>query len=732
MLEALEDRTLPSTVTWTGAAGNYDWDTAGNWSTSALPGASDDVAINQTGITITHSAAVADAVNSLNSQANISISGGSLALAGTSTITAGLTISGGTLTGAGNVTVDGMLDWTDGTLAGTGSLTALGGMVINTGSSLQSLDGLTLNNGTAAQPGSATVNVTGNGSLPVRDGAVFDNPAGATLTLNVPAGEYGGLYWDGMGPAPGFTNDGAVVQGNGGGRGQLLLPLVNHGSITAQTGTLELGIIYGSVTGPAVVSTGSIVGQPGTLLNFYYDGFNAAAGSSIQVDRVDFGSFAQVAGSYSAAGTTEIDGGASFTGTVSSLGNLLINGGTTDLSAATLPSAPLPSLSVSTANALLLGSHNLSVSGLVTWSNGALYGSGSLTALGGMVINTGSTLQVLDGLTLNNGTAAQPGTATVNVGGPLPIRDGAVFDNPSGATLTLNVPSNVGYGGFYWDGTGAAPSLVNDGAIVLGSGGGRGQLLVPLVNHGSITAQTGTLELGIIYGSVTGPAVVSTGSIVGQPGTLLNFYYDGFNAAAGSSIQVDRVDFGSFAQVAGSYQANLTTIEGAATFSGTVIEQIANPTQYGQIIDTSSLTLAGSLQIALVNGFVPRPGSQFTIIDDQTSQPINGAFTNLPQGGAIWDTTHTERFPITYVGGEGNDAVLTAIAPLTVNTNSSLMLVGNNPPPLTGTVNGTPFTGSITYTTAFGDQVDHHAEHGRDLRQFGRAVRRQRDAVGRQ
>src|SRR5262249_35835648 len=36
---------------------------------------------------------------------------------------------------------------------------------------------------------------------------------------------------------------------------------------------------------------------------------------------------------------------------------------------------------------------------------------------------------------------------------------------------------------------------------------------------------------------------------------------------------------------------------------------------------------------------------------------------------------------------------------------SSIMLVGNNPPPLTGFVNGTPFTGSITVTTPCGDQV---------------------------
>src|SRR5204863_78969 len=42
---------------------------------------------------------------------------------------------------------------------------------------------------------------------------------------------------------------------------------------------------------------------------------------------------------------------------------------------------------------------------------------------------------------------------------------------------------------------------------------------------------------------------------------------------------------------------------------------------------------------------------------------------------------------------------------LSVTASSSLMLVGNSPPSLTGSVNGTPFTGTTTYTTAFGDTV---------------------------
>src|SRR5262249_27983720 len=54
---------------------------------------------------------------------------------------------------------------------------------------------------------------------------------------------------------------------------------------------------------------------------------------------------------------------------------------------------------------------------------------------------------------------------------------------------------------------------------------------------------------------------------------------------------------------------------------------------------------------------------------------------------------------------EVNGRVTAWPIPLTVTTRSSLVLVGNSPPPLAGSVNGTPFTGSTIYTTPFGDTV---------------------------
>lgn len=111
-LESLEDRTVPSTVTWINPSGG-DWDTPTNWSTGQVPGAGDDAVINYLGITITHDQGISDSVYSIQSQAAIEISGGSLTFAGPSEIDNTLTLGDATFGGTGNPTVSGLftLDW---------------------------------------------------------------------------------------------------------------------------------------------------------------------------------------------------------------------------------------------------------------------------------------------------------------------------------------------------------------------------------------------------------------------------------------------------------------------------------------------------------------------------------------------------------------------------------------------------------------------------------------------
>ena len=109
-LDWLEARTLLSNVTWTGSADGKSWAVAGNWSGDAVPGSSDDVTINLGGNPTIQITTGSQSVHSLSSSDPIAISGGSLSVAASSTMSGGLAMTGGSLVASGSgvvVTVTG-------------------------------------------------------------------------------------------------------------------------------------------------------------------------------------------------------------------------------------------------------------------------------------------------------------------------------------------------------------------------------------------------------------------------------------------------------------------------------------------------------------------------------------------------------------------------------------------------------------------------------------------------
>ena len=159
--EALEPRTLLSNVTWTGAADGTRWSIAGNWSDDAVPTASDDVTINITGKhTVTIDASTQATVNSLVSSNALAISGGSLLINASSSLTGGLAISSG------------------------GSLTAIGSDVSVTVSGTETLSAASL----YAENG-ATLDLSSLGSFSNPLASVFPTfeASGAGSVLNLPA-----------------------------------------------------------------------------------------------------------------------------------------------------------------------------------------------------------------------------------------------------------------------------------------------------------------------------------------------------------------------------------------------------------------------------------------------------------------------------------------------------------------------------------------------------------------
>ncbi len=110
-LESLEERRLLSDVKWTGAAGDDQWTTKGNWSSDQVPGPTDDVTIGTGFSTIIYSAKSGNApesltIDSLNAASPIEMEAGSLMISSStpigSVISGELSFDGGTLAVSGN------------------------------------------------------------------------------------------------------------------------------------------------------------------------------------------------------------------------------------------------------------------------------------------------------------------------------------------------------------------------------------------------------------------------------------------------------------------------------------------------------------------------------------------------------------------------------------------------------------------------------------------------------
>jgi hypothetical protein len=229
-LEELEDRTVPSAVSWVGGSG--DWETVSNWSSGALPGPNDDVTINVTSITVTHTSGNTENIHSLTTGGTdtLSWSAGSLNISHASTLSGAVNLSGGTWTGGGNLTLSALLTWTGGIMTGSGTTTANGGITLNGTSTTEFLDGRTLNNAnsqTAAWSGT-------NNNIYLEDGAVFNNQAGSTFSISNDQNIYN------SGVIGTFKNSGTLTKSTTTGTTNLYAIFNNPSTVNVNSGTVSL------------------------------------------------------------------------------------------------------------------------------------------------------------------------------------------------------------------------------------------------------------------------------------------------------------------------------------------------------------------------------------------------------------------------------------------------------------------------------------------------------------
>jgi hypothetical protein len=80
--------------------------------------------------------------------------------------------------------------------------------------------------------------------------------------------------------------------------------------------------------------------------------------------------------------------------------------------------------------------------------------------------------------------------------------------------------------------------------------------------------------------------------------------------------------------------------------------------QYDQLVVQGLNSLDGSLTLNL--GYTPAVGDHFEVIDNQGPFTFFGNFTGLPEGATFWSGGN--EFQITYLGGTGDDVVLTVVS----------------------------------------------------------------------
>jgi autotransporter-associated beta strand protein len=273
---------------------------------------------------------------------------------------------------------------------------------------------------------------------------------------------------------------------------------------------------------------------------------------------------------------------------------------------------------------------------------------------------------------INDGTlvaAAQGALGSTST--PLLLRQGATigFQSESQSHGTLTMDSfffDESHGVLSFAHMNVASGIVATFDHVAGTGGlskyGGGRLRITGDSSPagvSISVIDGSLQIDRTYQNV--PINLPDGATLFES---LSINGTGTATVLGSGTIVGRINISIAPGVDAPGQLTVGTISTSTGPSSINIELAgATPmTEYDRLVVLSGTRLTGrSLDVDLLNGFTPALGSQFTIIDDRFAGGITGTFNGLAQDAVFF--ADGRAFQINYLGGDGNDVVLTAVVP---------------------------------------------------------------------
>lgn len=588
----------------------------------------------------------ADTAQAVTFSSLATVSGTTLNLAGTSSLTIGDatdTVIAGTITGGGSLTKQGAGIVTvsgDNTYSGTTSVSA---------GTLQ----VTANNGLGTTAGGTTV--ASGATLDLRN-VNYSTAEGVTLAGGTLANSSGTTTFAGavtMTASSNFTTtssvfdlQGAILGGfafqkNGAGTMRLSNTGNTFASVIIAGGTLQLG------ASDVIPDTADISNSSSFDLNGFDETLDAVSGNGSIVN-----SSPSIVKATLTVGAGNNSGDSRFNGPISGGINLVKTG----------------------TGRQTLGSGSSSYTGTTTINNGTLAvtteNSGTAArALGSVngrtIVNSGGILEFVnvaydlaEPITVNGGTirasaiGGNPAAGASTFGGPITLSTGtAAFDLTTAATLTLNgiidgdqalTKTGVGTLVLATDNSYSGNTTVNAGTLIVN--GSLASSSAVAVNNAGTLGGSGTVNgtVNVASGGTVSPGnspgVLSTGNVTFQSGSTF-------------VVELNGATTGTFDQL--NVTGTVFLYNGTLTVSGTITSNI---------------------------------GQQIVILNNDDDDGLAGTFNNLPEG-AVLDLNGLA-FQITYQGGtDGNDVVLTEVLP---PNDVSVTVTDNMAVPVAG--------GTITYT----------------------------------
>jgi hypothetical protein len=206
--------------------------------------------------------------------------------------------------------------------------------------------------------------------------------------------------------------------------------------------------------------------------------------------------------------------------------------------------------------------------------------------------------------------------------------------------------------------TGSEPGLVGDWPLDEGTGT---TAFDQTANHND-----GVLGAGNASQMPAWVATTQSATVDMQGGTLTGSGTISADVTNAATVAVDQELF-----VGGDY---------TQTAAGSLAVTIGGPPTgpFGNLVVDGSVSLDGNVSVGFANSFFPSIGNAYTVLDNAGPSATAGHFVGVDENG-ILDAAGPTTFHATYLGGSGNDLVLTPI-----NLAPTLDAISDPPPILQG------------------------------------------------